>query len=176
MHGSWLQSRHATGRCTRRRRPRPHHPRLRRLHSDPDSSRAWCSCRDRGGSQNQGGEEVSRSIIVLVGGMLLGSGTFSQDKAGPPAPRTLSPKEFSEVVFSPDDRLLAGAEGETIRVWDTAKKEDGLEIRPTKVLRGHVGPVTCLAFSVDGKTLVSASADQTICFWDMPGGKKRQRK
>jgi WD40 repeat protein/serine/threonine protein kinase len=37
-------------------------------------------------------------------------------------------------------------------------------------LRGHEGGVQAVAFSADGKTLASASADGTICLWDASTG------
>ena len=63
------------------------------------------------------------------------------------------------LVFSPDGQLLAaGHEDSTIQVWNAA---DGL---PRAALAGHNVGVHDLAFSPDGRTLLSA-ADQTLKLW-----------
>jgi RNA polymerase sigma factor (sigma-70 family) len=55
------------------------------------------------------------------------------------------------VAFAQSGKVLASAFGEgAIRLWDVRR---GTELR---ALRGHRGPVKALAFSPDGKTLVSA--------------------
>jgi WD40 repeat protein/tetratricopeptide (TPR) repeat protein len=70
---------------------------------------------------------------------------------------------FSAMAISPDGRFLtiAGGYGEpTAMVLDA---ETGELI---KTLSGHTGWIRELAFSRDGKTLVTASADQTMRLWD----------
>jgi DNA-binding beta-propeller fold protein YncE len=83
--------------------------------------------------------------------------------------------EVISVRFSPDGRILAIADGESalphykyletsIILWDVAA---GAEVRR---LRGHTNTIWALAFSPDGKTLASGSADQTVKFWDLASG------
>jgi len=70
---------------------------------------------------------------------------------------------LSAMALSPDGRLLASGSGfadPTIRVWEAATGR--LLVR----LDGHSGWVGKLAFSKDGRRLISASTDQTIRFWD----------
>ncbi len=87
------------------------------------------------------------------------------------------------VAFSPDGKWLAtgggppgppyGEEGEddfTIRLWDA---DTGRVVRR---LKGHEGPVTTLAFSADGRTLVAGGEDvfaahpNHLRLWDVQTG------
>ena len=76
------------------------------------------------------------------------------------------------VAFSPEGELLANAYGGdgiigTIGLWDAHTGE----LR--HVLSKHHSPLTCMAFSPDGKTLVSASRDSEIVLWDIPTLQRR---
>ncbi|MCH8828790.1 MAG: hypothetical protein IID45_04355, partial [Planctomycetes bacterium] len=72
------------------------------------------------------------------------------------------------VAFSPDSKMLAsgGFSGVVVlRKWErTPDKSSKL------TLSGHRGSLECLAFSPDGKTLVSTSHDDTIRLWDVEEG------
>ena len=83
------------------------------------------------------------------------------------------------VRFSPDGKLLAIADGESdlphykllptaIILWDVATRDE------VRWLRGHTNTIWALAFSPDGKTLASGSADQTVKFWDTATGELRE--
>jgi serine/threonine protein kinase/WD40 repeat protein len=65
--------------------------------------------------------------------------------------------------ISPDGQVLASASGfteTTIHLWETANGEH------LKALEGHTVCVYDLAFTRDGRHLISAGGDQTIRFWD----------
>jgi hypothetical protein len=67
------------------------------------------------------------------------------------------------LVFSPDDRLLAGFDREKVRVWETATGQQLDEFR------GHQGPLQALAFAGNGSSLASGSTDAALV-WDLTGG------
>ena len=72
--------------------------------------------------------------------------------------------EITSLAFSPDAKTLASSAGygaSSIQLWSV---ESGQEIGR---LEGHRGWVSELIFFPDGKTLVSASSDQTIRLWDL---------
>jgi WD40 repeat protein len=72
------------------------------------------------------------------------------------------------VAWSPDGKTLAVADETAggLRLLDVPSRKQRLD-----VLKGHKGGINCLAFSVDGKVLVSAGQDKTIMVWDPESGK-----
>ncbi len=71
------------------------------------------------------------------------------------------------VAFSPDGRRLAVATTASVDVWDVYTGEE-LSARDGKPLLAgeHKGNVLSVAFSPDGKTIASGSADTTILLWN----------
>lgn len=84
------------------------------------------------------------------------------------------------LALSPDGKRLAvghftntaggGNQGPgTLRLWDVAKGE---EIR---AFDGHTAPITSVAFSPDGKKIITSSFDRTLRLWDADKGKELKR-
>lgn len=76
-------------------------------------------------------------------------------------------KEQFCVSFSPDGQaVVAGGVDNRLRVWKFMSA-DVPQIHPLLVARfAHEGPLVQLAFSKDGKQLVSVSEDRTVKLWD----------
>jgi len=76
-------------------------------------------------------------------------------------------KELYAVAFSPDgSRLIAGGVDRRIRLWSVSSTaaEDTNPIQLSRI--GHLGAVIELAWSADGKTIVSSAEDGTVKIWD----------
>ena len=70
------------------------------------------------------------------------------------------------VTFSKDGKWLASCGTLTIKLWRVSR--DGLKYY--KTLEDHAGYIPAVAFSPDGKRLVSASSDHTLKLWDTADG------
>jgi cytochrome c len=71
------------------------------------------------------------------------------------------------VVFLENGRIATSGEDARIAIWQVG------DDRPAAVLEGHTAPVVNLAVSPDGKTLASASWDNTVRLWSLAGGAPR---
>jgi WD40 repeat protein len=81
------------------------------------------------------------------------------------------------VAFCPDGKtVVSGSDDDTVRIWDTQSTDEVIDLqgreiavvrgREGDVLRGHGDTVNSVAFSPDGKTVVSGSDDETAGAWD----------
>ena len=75
------------------------------------------------------------------------------------------------VAYSPDGKTLAssGSSDGTIQLWEAERG------RHSRTLKGHTDTVRTLAFSPDGKTLVSGGKDNTLRIWDTHTGSMLRR-
>ena len=88
------------------------------------------------------------------------------------------PDTVTSVSFSPDGKTIAtGSADRTIRIWQVDNDQSAIPygIAPLHVtLAGHTGSVTSVSFSPDGKTLASASHDNSIKIWNLTDKKLLQ--
>jgi WD40 repeat protein len=78
---------------------------------------------------------------------------------------TLSPHDgpLFDAAFSRDGRIATASANGTAQIWDGVDR--------TRILTGHSKAIWALAFSPDGKRLVTASTDKTAIVWDVDSGK-----
>jgi WD40 repeat protein len=75
---------------------------------------------------------------------------------------------FPLVLWSPDGKTIVDARLRTVRLFDSSDAG-----KVVAELRGHTKPITAVLYSSDGKTLITASEDNTIRFWDAATGRHR---
>ena len=80
------------------------------------------------------------------------------------------------LAFSPSGRFIASGHRDGVKLWDNTVKpkrqvDDAIgDYQFTLEIRGHKDYVSKLAFSPDGKTLLTGSKDGTIQAWDTVTG------
>jgi WD40 repeat protein len=72
-----------------------------------------------------------------------------------------NPRGSRSVAFGPDGLTVAGSHGKNVRLWEVPGR------RQLHEFEGHAGLVTSVAFTPDGKALVSGSEDGTAIVWDL---------
>jgi WD40 repeat protein len=79
-------------------------------------------------------------------------------------PVTLQYRPSSSAVFSPDDRSVATTDGDAVTIWDVRSKAF------VRQLWGHTGGARSVAYSSDGRYLVTAAEDSTARVWRVSDG------
>jgi dipeptidyl aminopeptidase/acylaminoacyl peptidase len=78
--------------------------------------------------------------------------------------RSIPSTSASSIVYSPDGSRIAGIEARTIKIWNSV---NGSEIR---TLSGHTRAIYSVAYSPNGRNIITASTDRTIRIWDAENG------
>jgi WD40 repeat protein len=74
---------------------------------------------------------------------------------------------IARVAFSPDGTTLAAALDNVVVLWDYQHPDEKPPmVSNRRLLRGHDGYVSALAFAPDGRTIATVSFDGTLRFWD----------
>src|SRR5262249_31973592 len=73
--------------------------------------------------------------------------------------------EGSVACFSPDSKRILTGKGNELLLFDAANQ------REIQRFKGHTAPVTALAYSADGRFVVSGSEDKTARLWEVATGK-----
>src|SRR5439155_25982675 len=98
---------------------------------------------------------------------LLESGTLIHTFGAPPEEAEGGKRggdAVADVAFSPAGGLFAATEEKSVKLVSLANWETLRE------LRGHAGPVSAIAFSPDGKTILTGSRDRALKVWDAATG------
>jgi WD40 repeat protein len=112
------------------------------------------------------GTGAAALLFDSSGSMLAGGGGFLWDLAAPPDAEPLRlqrPGGFGfGLAFDRNSDWLATSSDRSVSLWPVARAYP-------RLLRGHEEPVSWLAFSPDGKNLVSTSQDGTVRVWPLDG-------
>lgn len=104
----------------------------------------------------------ARKIIWITDNKWL----YVQDITRAPALPSVLPKEAKAMALSQNGRYLAIGSDWEVLLYDV----DRWPSRPTVIGR-HAGLVTAVAFTPDGRTLLSGSWDFTVRSWDLEGSR-----
>ena len=135
-----------------------------------DLNRAWLGALAPGGRTNVDFLAASPASATVALGIDQG-GTVLWDLRRNRV-RSLQATVPAEIRFSPDGGQVAVTdyEGHRLRLFDVAT---GAELRG---LRGHQGPVAAVAFTPDGRRLITGGDDTTLVIWNLETGREVYRQ
>ncbi|MDA0160168.1 TIR domain-containing protein [Solirubrobacter ginsenosidimutans] len=116
-----------------------------------------------------GHTDAVNDVTFSPDGALLASGADDRsvrvwDVSTPSLDQALTAKgdPVHAVAVSADGKLIASAHDKSVRLWDAARR---VEIKPA--LKGHSEKVSTVAFTPDGRTLLSGGLDGLIGLWSV---------
>ena len=104
-------------------------------------------------------------LILLTGAVFLANGFAENLPIGAIVQIDTGEGPVNAIAYSRVANRLAVAAAENIRIYEASTYEE------IKVLAGHTDSILALAFSPNGKLLVSGSSDETVRLWDVETGK-----
>jgi WD40 repeat protein len=106
-------------------------------------------------------------MVAAHSGVTAGEVRLFDTAGGPgqePLPLRGHDGHLTAVAYAPDNKTATAADDGKILLWDSTT---GLFLRQ---LEGHTGKSLCLAFSADGRQLLSGGDDKVIKVWDWQAG------